>query len=359
MNAKRRLLMLFALGVSFLSQVAAAPAGRRYCERYPKDPRCQTLTVTPQIRETEEFPPIESTPTDTSSATPIPSETPETPAPTDEIQATPTTSATPDEDPVTTPTSTPEVNSSCEVHEEYVSWDWTAWYATYQGGYNETVVWSFSVSGTDWVGMWQGVSGDTRDGWGPGNINPGAFGTLLPAGNFTVNVTVDGMPGVVCSSSITVPSEPAPSPIPEQEPAPEEETQSSPEPSLSQSIGTTSPDGWYEGVIRDGEFWVIYGNGQEFNSGVDAKDCQWLADWSVLCTRQDNSLVLTDRLATFERELGVSGELLTVSVDGEWVKVSNDGHPTVVSIHGAGYGLGSADAQAFANIVFPDHASGP
>src|SRR3972149_3221054 len=107
MNAKRRLLMLFALGVSFLSQVAAAPAGRRYCERYP-DPRCQTLTATPQIRETEEFPPIESTPTATSSATPIPSETPETPAPTKELSATPTASATPGQDPATpTPSSTP------------------------------------------------------------------------------------------------------------------------------------------------------------------------------------------------------------------------------------------------------------
>ena len=155
MNAKMWL-HAFALGSFLLTQVAAAPAGKRYCEKHPEDPRCSP-TVTPEIRKTE-FPPIESTPTDIRK-TQIPSETPETPAPTEKSSATPTASATPGQDPATpTPTSEPELNSSCQIHEEYVNSDWTAWYATYQGGYNESVVWAFTVSGTDWVGMWLGLT---------------------------------------------------------------------------------------------------------------------------------------------------------------------------------------------------------
>ena len=448
MNAKMWL-HAFALGSFLLTQVAAAPAGKRYCEKHPKDPRCSP-TVTPEIRKTE-FPPIESTPTDIRK-TLVPSETPETPAPTEWPSATPTASATPGQGLATpttssTPTSTETATETPTqiaspsptqtgtnvvptptdevIPKDCFSGRRTSGEGTKIGFCAGEEVFGYEIGLDDGRvctggNCWLPIA--PEDGWVlSGVVNPWVgevpFGTdpwIEPSCSgrrttgdggtarfcqgeevFGVDITLDDgsscsggacwlpsapiggwvVTGVINPWEGEVPpgtefwypygappptDTPAPSLIPEQEPAPEEETQnSSLEPSLSQNLGTKSPDGWYEGVIRDGEFWVIYGNGQEFNSGMDAKDCQWLADWSVLCTREDNSLVLTDRLATFTRELGVSGELLTVSVDGEWVKLSNDGHPTVVSVHGARYGLGSADAQAFAHIVFPDHASGP
>ena len=153
---------------------------------------------------------------------------------------------------------------------------------------------------------------------------------------------------------------PTPSPTPAQSPEDNEETQKSPQSEVAvvQDLGTVSPDGWYQVVSQDGQVLVKDGSGRESAIG-EGRSAIYLRDWTILIAREDGSLYLTDRLATFEREIGASGQVLGISTNGEWVKVSNDGHPTVVSVHGARYGLGSADAQAFAHIVFPDHASGP
>jgi len=168
--------------------------------------------------------------------------------------------------------------------------------------------------------------------------------------SYTAILVVDGAPAP-CSLSVVIDDSPEnPNPTPEKDRG----SEPSPTPSTVYSSNPTkgvSPNGWYRVETRDGELWVIEGSGREYPVGVEGENPIFLADWTILVESEDG-LILTDRLATFVRHLGVSGKVSGISHDGKWINYVENGQNMVVSIHGSSYGQGLAGEGIFSSMSF-------
>lgn len=254
------------------------------------------------------------------------------------------------------PTGTPEEIVSCNLStiandENYV----TATISYVSGPQGDGIWWVLFYHAADGVQTeWAG-----SDKWETGQDGSRTitFQKTFAPGEYDFRVDVLEHKDNACSGHLSVPApndpeDPSETPNPE----PEDDLQS-PDVQLGDTfLGTTSPNGWYQVFTREGALWMRNGRGLEYPVGIEGENPLYLPDWTILAQHEGGAFFLTDRLGTFTRELGVSGKLLDVSVNNQWVKISNDGHPTIVSIHGAGYGVGPADAAVFSHIVFP---SGP
>ena len=126
--------------------------------------------------------------------------------------------------------------------------------------------------------------------------------------------------------------------------------------SPANGVVATSPNGVYKMVVNGKGLTINQPDGGKFDLGLSCTEVKWLADWTILCKTQDGRLVLTDRLGTFERNLGVDNvdSIEGLSSDGEWVKYqAEDGSVNIVSIHGEYYGNYSVNSPIVSHIAFP------
>jgi hypothetical protein len=247
----------------------------------------------------------------------------------------------PTETPEPTPTEPPVISPLCSIELSITNLE--AFEVAASGSYQGAFDWGAGI--TDW-----GHSGESNQ---PFNF-PGFFGEfsevahIFPGyGSYTVTMTVNGPGGsYVCSGGVTFEEIPPEEPLPPSDPEPEE-TQV-PKPARQKNI---SPNGLMRVESRGGELWILDGAGNEYPIGVEGRNPFWLPDWTILAQAENGELILTDRLATFVRYLGVSGTIKAVSLDGRWVVYQNGGETLVVSIHGISFGQGVAGQGIFAQLT--------
>jgi len=371
----RRTLISVVVALSILAQTAESVFA---CEEGPTPFPAPTEEVTPEVTEVQIDP--APTATDESTSIPILEETPTpevvltevTPEVTEVQIIDPAPTATDEPTSTTIPetTPTPEViltevvleepsvpPPGCTIKANVNNEGWVEATVEYWGGPQGPGLW--------WVLRVRPNGREYQEWTGWENLSSGSK-SVAETFATQVDLRVDflGIQEGVCEGSFNAPPSappPPPTAVPVPPiPSPENTHQESPDrapdpkPLFVQIEGAQSPNRQLEVVSLNGQLGVRDANGQIVPiEGASGENPLWLTDWTILANHADGSLFLTDRLATFTRELGVSGQVVSISGNGEWLKITGDKSPQIVSIHGMRYGLGDADSPVFAQIAFP------